>query len=327
MDSHIYEESKDFLFAAVALNLTLYGVLVVQTYLYYLAFSHDRTWIKAAAYVVFALETLHTTMLTWGYHSFTSSDWGFCSGLDCNVQLAMIWVIPLVGGLVALITNVIYAYRIHIVTQSRILFSVLLVFIISQFAAAVIFRVMPSKHYPIHSTSPVTPVQLYYQADVLIPVFGFVWLGLSAICDVAIAAIMVYILSRERMLSKETRWRVSRVIRLVIETGTTTATVDILTLILLVTAKWTVSGYIVPMIILSKAYGNAMMVLLNNRMTIIGSRLRSPTHMDAAATHLSTLRFPTVDQESELASQHTNINEPQKGLPLMEKLSLTSTSE
>ncbi|PFH45057.1 hypothetical protein AMATHDRAFT_44249 [Amanita thiersii Skay4041] len=108
-----------------------------------------------------------------------------------------------------------------------------------------------------------------------------------------------YILGR--ILSKEIRRKVSQLLRLIVETGMATATANVITLILLTTAKWTKTAYIVPITVLSKVYGNAMLVLLNNCMTIPGSRRRPPT-MDVVVTNLSSLEFQTGH-----TSQHTDV--------------------
>ncbi|PFH45701.1 hypothetical protein AMATHDRAFT_8783 [Amanita thiersii Skay4041] len=283
------------LLVALVLNWYLYGVLTVQIYLYYLAFPDDRPWTKGAAYASYFLETIHTIFITLGIHSIIKSRSLVCdSNLDCSSRLLMTAAVPLIGGLAALITNVTYIWRIHVITQSRILVSALLVLTISQLVSAVAFMAVPSMWKLNWSSCMVENV--FYGRNRHIIQKGFAWLIISAICDVAIATTMVYSLLKEKILSKELKWRVSRIIRLVIETGTTTATVNIITLILLATIKWTGAVYVTPMIVLSKVYGNAMMVLLNNRMSIPGSRSRPPT-IGIMSTLPNSFLFQTVHQE------------------------------
>ncbi|EAU82196.2 hypothetical protein CC1G_10598 [Coprinopsis cinerea okayama7 len=42
------------------INMILYGVLIVQTYHYYLNYKHDARWIKALVYYLFLVESLNT---------------------------------------------------------------------------------------------------------------------------------------------------------------------------------------------------------------------------------------------------------------------------
>ncbi|PFH45702.1 hypothetical protein AMATHDRAFT_51520 [Amanita thiersii Skay4041] len=315
----------------VVLNWNLYGILTVQTYLYYLAFPDDRRWIKGAVYASYFLETIHTVFVTWTCHSVIESGSLVCdSDLQCGIRLLMTTAVPLAGGLAALITNVMYAWRICVITQSRLLVSGLLVLIISQLVASASFLAAPPSLWKQHWTSKMIE-DVFYVKDQFVLRAGFTWLGISAACDIAIAAAMAFSLWKENILSKKLRWRVSRLIRLVIETGAATgayepryqlkdlilitakATMNIVTLVLLATVKWTGTSYISPMIVLSKVYGNAMMVLLNNRMSIPGSRSQPPTvDVTTTTTRFSTLRFQTVYQED--ASQRIDVDQAEKGV-------------
>ncbi|PFH45939.1 hypothetical protein AMATHDRAFT_51375 [Amanita thiersii Skay4041] len=294
------------LLVGVVLNWNFFGVLTVQTYLYYLAFPNDKKWTKAVVYSIYILEIAHTVITTWGFHSSMKGHFFRLSDGDL-VSLVMGFMTPLTGGLVAFITNVSYAHRIRVITGSKFLAWTLYILASSQLAGSCVFLLLPGIQVRSHPERSPVSYDFFYAVNGSIPIYGFIWLGLSAICDIAIAAIMVYYLSREKILSKQTRWKVQQLLRLIIETGTTTekATVNILTLILIATAKWTGFLYIVPMIVLSKVYANAMMVLFNNRMTIVGSRRRPPT-MDADTTYLSRIRFQVVDEDLEDGKLHAN---------------------
>ncbi|PFH46704.1 hypothetical protein AMATHDRAFT_50847 [Amanita thiersii Skay4041] len=250
-------------------------------------------WTKAAVYTLYGLETVHTIAITWGFRSylvvFFSND--RLDGLNLVVQNVMSHVIPVAGGLAALIANFTYTHRIYVITSSKILTYSLYLLTVLQLIVTVIFTIIPGIRSASGSTTDTGNGIFGHR---IIPSQGFIWLGLSTICDMVIATAMVYSLSREKILSSATRWKVSRLVRLIIETGT--ATVNIISLILLATAKQTGTSYLAPMIVLSKIYGNAMMVLLNNRLTIVGSRTskRPPSLSSAAGVQVMTMTTATA---------------------------------
>ncbi|PFH48144.1 hypothetical protein AMATHDRAFT_49758 [Amanita thiersii Skay4041] len=112
----------------------------------------------------------------------------------------------------------------------------------------------------------------FFAEELNVPIAGYIWMSFSAVSDVAIAVIMVYSLLKNNMVRRQTRVITIRIVRLVVETGTITAAVNILVLVLIATTRVTGPIFITPMIILSKIYANAMLVLFNNRMTIGGGK-------------------------------------------------------
>ncbi|PFH46590.1 hypothetical protein AMATHDRAFT_69523 [Amanita thiersii Skay4041] len=322
-----------YLLIGVVLNWAFYGVLTVQTYLYYIAFPHDKKWTKAVVYAIYVLELVHTIFMTWVYRSavkylvlaastdmesaFRVVDWSTL----LRTATVLSFLIPLIGGLVSFITNLTYAYRIHVVTSSRVLTWVIIVLNLLQFIFAVVFACMAtwagrSSQHP----ESILGNQIYNSGQIT----GLMWLSLSVISDVSIAVTMVYSLSREKILSKEIRQKVSQLLRLTIETGSATAIMNIITLILLATARWTGTLYLATLVVLSKMYGNAMMVLLNNRISIPGSRRESPT-LDAVWSELTTLSFQTTQ-----ATQHMHIGvfpEPKTVAHVHGEATLTTTTD
>ncbi|KAJ8087667.1 hypothetical protein PM082_006502 [Marasmius tenuissimus] len=102
-------------------------------------------------------------------------------------------------------------------------------------------------------------------------VFRHIWLAGSAICDILITLSMTYVLSKANSTYKETRDLIRRLIILTMETGALTAlatTVDII--ILLGFPKQTV--HVTFTLTLAKLYSNSLLVVLNTRLVIPGSR-------------------------------------------------------
>lgn len=232
----------------------LFGILAVQVYLYYLAFPNDPLRNKVMVYTVVVLEILQAIIITRSAYHVFGVGYGNFSFFN-HVELS--WLdVPVITGIVAFIAEAFYAYRIRVLSQSNWIALVILFFAIFQlggaFACAVILK------------------RAILFTDLLgrsYSIAAGVWNGGSAVCDVIIAVAMTYYLSiRSSEATETTRAGIRRVMRLVIETGTITAAVAILNLVLL-----NINGtsyYLCPSEILGKIYSNSMMVVLNSRMKI-----------------------------------------------------------
>ncbi|KAF5336527.1 hypothetical protein D9611_006548 [Ephemerocybe angulata] len=98
------------------------------------------------------------------------------------------------------------------------------------------------------------------------------WNGAGAGCDVAIAGLMTFYLSRSSTGYKTTDVLLTRIIRMTIETGLFTATASLASAILFVGYRenFKVSIYfIVPAIMLAKLYAVTILAMFNNRVVAI----------------------------------------------------------
>jgi len=116
-----------------------------------------------------------------------------------------------------------------------------------------------------------------------------VWNGSSAACDLLIALSMTYSLSRRKTAWKPTQRIVQRLTRLIIGTGTLTATVAIINLILFVLPGNHPSYYQTTTAILGKMYSNTMMVTLNSRINI-SQKDGSTDHSESTVSNLENRR-------------------------------------
>ncbi|KAJ7364489.1 hypothetical protein DFH08DRAFT_950064 [Mycena albidolilacea] len=94
----------------------LFGVLSVQVYFYYMAFPKDPWATKCLVYTVYTLLVVETVLLT--NDAFKRFGYGFA---DFEALLAndLGWFeIPVMSGLIALVGQSFYAYRIHVLSKS-----------------------------------------------------------------------------------------------------------------------------------------------------------------------------------------------------------------
>jgi len=115
-----------------------------------------------------------------------------------------------------------------------------------------------------------------------------VWLSCSAATDIMIAVCMTYHLSIRDTGFPQTHALVSKLTRLIIETGSLTAVVALTTLILFFVFPGHLY-YSTTAVILPMMYGNTILVVLNSRFDILGGR---STYKSAADVIISTSGFP-----------------------------------
>jgi hypothetical protein len=234
------------------LHWGLYGILLTQVYIYYLSFPRDPKVAKAFVYITFLIETVQTIIITkTAWHVFAVG-YGNYQMYDA---VEMGWFnIPLIGGLVAFIAQIFYAYRIRLLSRSFIMPAVITFFALLQLSGALASATILDRAVYFSRLS----VREY-------AITAGIWNASSALCDVIIACCMVYYLSRSRSKQiSSTQILLRRLITVVIETGVVTATIVILNLILSMLPNH-IMYYMATSEIIAKVYSNSMLVLLNSR--------------------------------------------------------------
>ncbi|KAG7097841.1 hypothetical protein E1B28_005156 [Marasmius oreades] len=240
------------------LNYGLYGALTVQVYLYYIAFQNDRTAVKAIVYGVYLVETAQVFMIT--YDAFQNFVYGFGQPGALNKINLLSFDCCIIDGAVACVVQTFFAYRIFLLSKSKLLTGIIVLISLVQLGGAITTAAQAE------TDSVFSQVR-----ENFIPVS--LWLGGSAACDIVIAVSMTYVLSRYDPSIRETRDLVRRIIRLTMETGSLTATVATVDLILFLSSKF--PYHVTPALALAKLYSNSMMVIFNSRIKIVGGRGQS----------------------------------------------------
>ncbi|KAK7464849.1 hypothetical protein VKT23_006054 [Stygiomarasmius scandens] len=239
------------------LSSILYGVLVLQIYLYYIAFPNDRRIIKALVYGCFALNTAQTILNVIDAFDIFGSGFGDITALQ-NMRRAGISV-PIMTGLISCSVQVFYGYQIYILSRSKILVGSIVATAVTQCIGALVEGVYVVKINNLFSFQRKTFIECT------------VWLAGSALCDIIIAVSMTIYLLRAKRGFRRTHAIIVRLIRLIIETGTATAIVALIDSILFLTIQ-RYPYYTLPARCLGKIYANSLMVILNSRMKVVGGR-------------------------------------------------------
>ncbi|KAF9526409.1 hypothetical protein CPB83DRAFT_858050 [Crepidotus variabilis] len=242
------------LFLGYMLNWGLFGVLAAQVYLYYLAFTDEPLSRKLLVYGVFCFEIVQVIMLT--DSGFKTFGYGFGSALALDT-IGTIWItVPLMSAIIAWVVQGFYAYRISVLGASKWPAIGIMALSTIGLGGGIATAVIGQHKVFFH---------LFIGGDMSITTG--IWNGSHALCDVIIAVYMVYYLSSRNTGWKSTQDTVNRLIRLVIETGTLTAVIAIVNLILSA-LPGTPTYFQVSSAILGKLYSNSMMVMLNSRIKV-----------------------------------------------------------
>ncbi|KAF9527144.1 hypothetical protein CPB83DRAFT_793914 [Crepidotus variabilis] len=233
------------------LNWGLFGVLSVQTYIYHLAFPNDPIRSQLLSYGVYLLEATQTVMLTQAaFHQFAE---GF-GNRTMLLDVGSLWfTVATLSGIVSFIIQSFYAYRVFILSGSRQLAGLVLFFAVISLGGAVSTGVITRRA---GSLDKLLGRDAYITSGI--------WNGGSAICDAIIAICMTMSLTKRKTGMAKTQTLVYKIIRMTVETGSLTAAVATLNLVLTVLPNR--PGYfLAPIGILGKLYSTSMMAVFNSR--------------------------------------------------------------
>ncbi|KAK0434161.1 uncharacterized protein EV420DRAFT_1654172 [Desarmillaria tabescens] len=179
------------LIVASLLHWGLFGSLSVQLYLYYLAFPKDRRFTKCLVYGVYIIEFVQMVLVT--HDVFAVFGYGF-GDIGALTRINFNWLtVPVISGVVAYVGQTFYAYRIFILSRSRIIPIFIACVSLTSSAAAIITGV--------YSFEAGNIIELD-KRKIFITVG--IWCGTSALCDIVIAICMTYHLMRRNTGLRQT---------------------------------------------------------------------------------------------------------------------------
>jgi len=236
-------------YLGVVIAALLYGISLVQTYMYYEKYEEDRWTTKGFVALLFALDTTHMVIIVYAM-------WYYL--IDCFLQPAKLLVIewPMFTelGLTILITLLVqlfFAQRIHILTKKWWISGSVVVLSIMQFGFASYFISVVARGDRLWSNI----VSHTWSTDVS--------LAVTVAADLIIAVAMFSTLRSHRSEFANTRQLINELISYAIGTGILTTTVSIFTLVFFATSTSFISSFFY--FLLSKLYTNSVLVQLNSR--------------------------------------------------------------
>ncbi|KAJ6576414.1 hypothetical protein DFH09DRAFT_1149268 [Mycena vulgaris] len=266
------------LFIGVLFNWGLLGAFLVQIYIYAVWYHHtDRGAVRYIVYTLFVVEAVQTGLMTHTAWEILAYNWG-----DPTVLLNIPWssaTTPIVGGIVAMIVQLYFAWRIWILQQNMISGGVAIVASLLSLLQCICAVTYGGKFIASGLDATLLDAPTF-------KVLAVVWLSGNVSCDVIIAVSLVYIFSVVKSNSIARTGNVlNRLIIQTIQSGVITALVACAHLAIYLAFPHTFLD-LPAVYTLSKLYSNILLANLNNRNRIndggavlsVGISLPGDTH-------------------------------------------------
>ncbi|KAJ7118907.1 hypothetical protein C8R44DRAFT_854007 [Mycena epipterygia] len=273
MDAATYEIGQLTipLFIGTVLNWALLGALVVQVYIYFLAFPNDRPFVKILIASIFVAELLQTLGDSRDILRAFGAGWGNPEVLD---EVGWAWFsVPVLGSIIACAGQMFFAWRIYIIANnSACIPAVIATVTVVQLGAGIWSGVNISRAGKFsllefdRLSTPVVRVRLRTSPADANSAYFQVWLAGTALADlIIVSATLFYLIkARQPMFRTSTYAVLSRIIQVTVETGLLCAVFAIVDLYLYVTFKGN-NYHLAVCIWLSKVYSNSIILILNSR--------------------------------------------------------------
>ncbi|KAF9457248.1 hypothetical protein BDZ94DRAFT_1273729 [Collybia nuda] len=231
----------------------LYGILIVQIFIYYHRFRRDPPRIKALVWILFVLETLITVLGTIAGGKIIVSGWGNPAAL-AHLDWALSGT-PLLSGLVASSVHFFYCWRIHRLRQLTFIPIILMIMSLLTTSMAA-FCGIHGHQLGIFRLRELRP-------------YALIWIVGSTLVDASITACMVTILLQARSKSnfERTTSLIQKLIALTVETAMPTGAAGLVHAVLYLTYP-TNNLHFLTFLMLAKFYSNSLLATLNARALI-----------------------------------------------------------
>ncbi|GLB38443.1 hypothetical protein LshimejAT787_0503080 [Lyophyllum shimeji] len=265
-------------FIGLIAGAILYGVTLLQTFLYYRTYPQDSRFIKSLVFVLWILDTAHLVLCTVSLYwylviNFNNPDalgrtsWSMELQTDCN-------------GLIGLIVECFFARRVWMMSENAWLTGVIVILSCVHFGLGIVFTV---EGFVLKETAK----------------FGrLIWvtsagLGSAAAADIIIACALCYYLTKNRTGFSRTDSLISTLIAYSLTTGLITSVIAFVAVVTFAIMP-TNFVWLAFFWILGKCYVNSILAALNSRDFLRGKV--APPHQDCTL-HLSPFRAMTSNAD------------------------------
>lgn len=233
----------------LVLASVLYGVTLLQTFLYYRQYPTDSVFTKGLVFVVWLLDTAHLVLITVSMHwylitnyntpdALSKATWSQNLQIDCN-------------GLIGLIVQCFFAQRVRRLSGNMWLTVLATTLITIHFALGIVFTV---KSFILVDTSKFKQLTWVTSAG----------LGSAAAADMIMAGALSYYLLKSRTGFKQTDSLITTLIAYSLTTGTITSVIAFMAVVTFATMP-TNYTWLAFFWILGKCHVNSFLAALNSR--------------------------------------------------------------
>ncbi|KAF9451121.1 hypothetical protein P691DRAFT_773400, partial [Macrolepiota fuliginosa MF-IS2] len=229
------------------INVLLFGIMIAQTYIYFTNYS-DRMWMRLMVLVVFIVDIVNTILNLMFIYGVLIQNFGNFEALASTNWTSV--GDPATTGIIGLIVQLFFAWRIYALTRNWIMVSVVAAFACTGAIGAFIVS---------HEILIIPEFARFQEFK------GYVimWLACASAADIIITASLVWFLQKHKTGFKSSDIMVDRIIRVTMQTGLLTSTIAIIDLIVFLTDP--TGTHLVFNITLCKLYSNSLVSSLNSR--------------------------------------------------------------
>jgi len=275
-----------FLLAAL-FNAGLFGVLSVQAYIYYLAFPQDPRFARLLVNGIYLVEAFETIVVIYDTYTMLGTRFGDHTAFS---ERLLVWIQPITVSIVMFAVHSYYAYCIRLISQSRKVSVAIVLLTVIQLIGGILTSAFIFTNPPGPSAARQRAIKVLWHTG-------------SALCDIIISISMTYYL---RTSMKRTQLLLRRIVRLTVETGSLTAIVTIVCVIMIFMKNHNIYNSIY-MGIIGKLYANSVVVLINSRLKLGGER-----DDEAVDVYCSTIQLSLTGPESENTAQDNGVDIPSR---------------
>ncbi|KAJ3827919.1 hypothetical protein F5880DRAFT_1093351 [Lentinula raphanica] len=319
------------IFLGYILSYFLSGILVVQFFLYFLAFYHkDPRHIKLTVFAVLVIELLSTIVATViGLIAIVED--GFLSNAILSGGFK---VLALMSGIACSIVQFFYCWRIHILGGHNMIIVVVMLLSVLQCV------MISLSGFGVFQNGDILGAGDRTIKDPTILFINISWLAGTAVCDIIIAVTILYLQNRIiTMQCPSIRWkmRAEKVMSIAIDSGMVTAIGATIELLIFVVWRDSLLHFIL-FYALPKLYANCLMATLNARLVLSGGNFRESACFSKSIIPVEDQLFPSLQDperkshESSLEAQdienpqYSTVNEKRNTIASVAPSNLTSTT-
>ncbi|KAK7689084.1 hypothetical protein QCA50_007775 [Cerrena zonata] len=291
------------LFIGVFIAFILYGIFIVQVYIYSLHCKEDTKWLKCLVSVVMILETLHTALMFDQMYHYAVTGFGRPDIIE-KIDWTVAGIVVTENIAVALVQGF-YVYRVWLLSNNSRAWVVGMVSLqnipalLPLLIGILVFSVFTSTRSVCVTTHTWAEYQTRTENKVGVNLANIT----SVVADTAVAVAMVYHLSRSERYFKRTDSVLRWLIAYSVNTGVLTMLFALATIITYAYVKDNLI-YAGLVVVSGKICANSMLGALNAR-HVLRDRLNDTTYLGSGPC--STVQFRSeVDQESPVTIDMSN---------------------
>ncbi|KAI0034412.1 hypothetical protein K488DRAFT_45459 [Vararia minispora EC-137] len=275
-------------YIGVVVSAVLYGMSCLQTYYYYTEYPGDPIYMKALVGAVWALDTLHQALISHAVYIYLVKN--FFNPLILTTVIWSVVAEVMVNGVMALLVQGFFVLRIFKLSGRNLWLSVpVAAMSLAEFGVITTY------------VARATPFTSYAQA-LQLKSLSLTVNALTAVTDVAIAAVLCFLLQKSRTgFRRRSDTLITKLIIFTVNTGLLTS-IDAIVSLISYACKPNTFIYICFFFALGRLYSNSLLATLNVRRTLSGQN--SQKNFESTSISLQGMNHARSTVSANMMSHH-----------------------